>query len=342
MTDRRHIRDQLSAYLDGELPAEAAEAVRRAIEADHVLADQYRQIRAVAELVRLLPRVSAPDWIAARLRAAARRRAGRLSRRPAPVVSLPSRLLSAAATALLAASIGVIVAGAIWGPAPTQAPGPTVAARHEAPAPLLPAPAPRIRTAGPPLLVSADLACVDLLTDEPDKAEREVSRLLLKKGLVPLPLSSDFLHAGLGDRLGGYDPRAFGHPQLGTDQERVVIVLVERTQVPALQAELAGLLLKREAIRGLYQVAQIRRMPSGSPRPAAPAAGTAATKGAPEGKADELTVWVEALADAAKECLPPPSDNGHAIGETMPMLIVLRRPTSAPTSLPAPTRRTAK
>jgi hypothetical protein len=60
-SDRDKICDELSSYLDGELPAEQAARVERALAADSELARQRDQLQAVRAHVRSLPRVTAGD-----------------------------------------------------------------------------------------------------------------------------------------------------------------------------------------------------------------------------------------------------------------------------------------
>ncbi|MBM4042299.1 MAG: hypothetical protein FJ290_27715 [Planctomycetes bacterium] len=64
------VRTQLSAYLDGELGEAERRAVEAALAADAALRAELDQLRRTAELVRSLPRASAPAGFAARVLAA--------------------------------------------------------------------------------------------------------------------------------------------------------------------------------------------------------------------------------------------------------------------------------
>lgn len=63
----------LCSYIDGELDAASAAAVRAALEADENLRREYDDLRKTAELVRALPKVSAPPEILAGITANAER-----------------------------------------------------------------------------------------------------------------------------------------------------------------------------------------------------------------------------------------------------------------------------
>ena len=56
--------EQLSAYMDGELDADASQGIERAIQSDPKLAAELARLRATRELVRRLDRVEAPAGLA--------------------------------------------------------------------------------------------------------------------------------------------------------------------------------------------------------------------------------------------------------------------------------------
>jgi anti-sigma factor RsiW len=93
-------REQLSAYLDGELSEADAAAVARALQADPQLAGDLSRLRAVRQLVASLPRESAPAGLASRVLGQAR---------PAGRVPWTARLarLAAAAVVLVAVGLGI-------------------------------------------------------------------------------------------------------------------------------------------------------------------------------------------------------------------------------------------
>ena len=59
------IRENLSAYVDGELSAEEAQAVRVHLDACGACRGEYEAIRRVSEMVKRLPRTKAPEYLAA-------------------------------------------------------------------------------------------------------------------------------------------------------------------------------------------------------------------------------------------------------------------------------------
>ncbi|HEX5137131.1 MAG TPA: hypothetical protein VFY93_09175 [Planctomycetota bacterium] len=92
------LREELSALVDGALPGERAEELRRRIREDRDLAREYAELERAASAVRALPRRGAPPELRARLDAALRPRRGRILRLGA---------LAAAATVLLAAGLAL-------------------------------------------------------------------------------------------------------------------------------------------------------------------------------------------------------------------------------------------
>ena len=73
MTDRDTIREQLSAYLDGELDDAAATAVEAACANDPAMAAELARLRAARDMVRHLPREKAPPDFVSRVLAQAER-----------------------------------------------------------------------------------------------------------------------------------------------------------------------------------------------------------------------------------------------------------------------------
>jgi len=63
-SDRQKTREDLSSYLDGELPEPRARQVQQALRADTALAVEFEALRAVRDRVGRLPRVSAPSGTA--------------------------------------------------------------------------------------------------------------------------------------------------------------------------------------------------------------------------------------------------------------------------------------
>jgi len=74
MTNREHIQQQLSAYIDGELNAAELSAVEQALAGDPELAREMEQLKATREILRRLPIEHAPDDFAARVLAQTERR----------------------------------------------------------------------------------------------------------------------------------------------------------------------------------------------------------------------------------------------------------------------------
>ncbi|MBM4033713.1 MAG: zf-HC2 domain-containing protein [Planctomycetes bacterium] len=98
------VRAQLSAYLDGELGEAERGAVESALAADAALRAELAQLRRTAELVRSLPRASAPAGLAPRVEAAIAR-----LRQPARPWLTSWRLAAAAAACLLLAAGALIL-----------------------------------------------------------------------------------------------------------------------------------------------------------------------------------------------------------------------------------------
>jgi hypothetical protein len=134
MDERRDIREELSAYLDGELRAAPAQRVAVAARTEAALAEELAGLRATRNLLRCLPPVRLDAGFAARVLAEAQRR-GLVPTRRARTGLWVGRA-AAAAVLLLAACVGGIVLSTVSGRRP-EAPfadgagGPVVLARAE-------------------------------------------------------------------------------------------------------------------------------------------------------------------------------------------------------------------
>ena len=101
--------EMLCSFIDGELDAATAAAVRAALEADENLRRDYEDLRKTAELVRGLPKVSAPPELAEAITAQAER--DQLLGQSPPVHAGRSRLywgLSVAASLLVGVAVGIL------------------------------------------------------------------------------------------------------------------------------------------------------------------------------------------------------------------------------------------
>lgn len=114
MTNREHIAQQLSAYIDGELNAAEVSAVEQALAGDPELARELEQLKAARGLLRRLPVERAPDDFAARVLAQTERR--RLVHLHAPARHGINwlRYSVVAAVALIAISVGLVTAIGIY------------------------------------------------------------------------------------------------------------------------------------------------------------------------------------------------------------------------------------
>jgi negative regulator of sigma E activity len=114
MTNREHIQQQLSAYIDGELDAADASAVAQALAADPELARELERLKATRELLRRLPVEHAPEDFAARVLAQTERR--RLVHLHAPARQGINwlRYSLIAAVALIAVSVGLVTVIGIY------------------------------------------------------------------------------------------------------------------------------------------------------------------------------------------------------------------------------------
>lgn len=134
MDEQRDIREELSAYLDGELRAAPAQRVAVAARAEAALAEELAGLRATRNLLRCLPPVRLDAGFTARVLAEAQRR-GLLPTRRARTGLWVGRA-AAAAVLLLAACVGGIVLSTVSGRRPESpladgAGGPVVLARAE-------------------------------------------------------------------------------------------------------------------------------------------------------------------------------------------------------------------
>ncbi|HUT59812.1 MAG TPA: hypothetical protein VNA25_18350 [Phycisphaerae bacterium] len=126
MSEREKILSDLSAYLDGELPAASAERIEARLREDAELAVEMERLRRTRELVRGLPRRSAPAEFVSDVLDQAERLSlvsagGYAPQRPFAWV----RYAAAAAVLLIAAGVGIVVGTMLW-----TGPGPTGTGRH--------------------------------------------------------------------------------------------------------------------------------------------------------------------------------------------------------------------
>ena len=114
MTNREHIQQQLSAYLDGELDAADASAVEQALAGEPELARELDQLKATRELLRRLPIEHAPEDFASRVLAQTERRSLVHPHAPARQGINWLRYSLTAAVALIALSVGIITLVGIY------------------------------------------------------------------------------------------------------------------------------------------------------------------------------------------------------------------------------------
>ncbi len=197
--ERETIREELSAYLDGELPQAEAGRIEQALKADPSLAAELESLRSVRQLLRQLPREKAPAGMAEKVIARAERAAllAGAGQAPARGGGWVGRLAVAASVLVvvgIAASLVVLV-GRPFGQGPTGAkaprsaePGQTVAfadrgrerALGEAPAAR---PAPPPPAGGPARAALVPLNFV-INTDNLLQAQREVESVFRSNSLL--------------------------------------------------------------------------------------------------------------------------------------------------------------
>lgn len=126
--EREKLREQLSAFLDGQLTPEETQRLKAAMEADALLRAELESLRATRNLLKRLPRESAPpNLLVGTLEEAARRNLVR-----PPGVLLPARkshwprYAALAALVVLGVSVGVYLAGGFGRHAGQAPPGPTI------------------------------------------------------------------------------------------------------------------------------------------------------------------------------------------------------------------------
>ena len=104
MDEKEKIAELLSAYIDGELPSEQARAVEELLQRQPELAKELESLQKVKQLIRDLPRASAPDDLAQKVLA-------RVERKPRVRLVSIKRFgqLAAAAGIILLIGIGIII-----------------------------------------------------------------------------------------------------------------------------------------------------------------------------------------------------------------------------------------
>lgn len=126
MNKRDRIREQLSAYIDGELSPSQMQRVGEAVEADAELAAELESLRAVRELLRSLPAARAPGDLMDSILQQAERSRLVAAPAPAPTGALRwFRRFAIAAILAIAACIGAAIVTQLW----TVPAAPTTAGR---------------------------------------------------------------------------------------------------------------------------------------------------------------------------------------------------------------------
>jgi hypothetical protein len=113
------IRENLSAFLDGELTTEQAEQVQTALAGDDTLRTELDELRRTRELLTNLPRRQAPDDFVQRVLSEAERKRLMTREQPAEHTTSPGRhawvrYVASAAVVLIVASVGVLVTANLW------------------------------------------------------------------------------------------------------------------------------------------------------------------------------------------------------------------------------------
>lgn len=125
MSEHEDIREQLSAYLDGELAAGDARRVESALAADAALAAELEQLRKTRRLLQSLPRERVGEDFTAKVMQAALQQGaltGGQTWRPAALPNPWRRYLSAAALILFAVGLGIFFSVSLYDAGPPSAP----------------------------------------------------------------------------------------------------------------------------------------------------------------------------------------------------------------------------
>ncbi len=119
MTDRDKIREQLSAWLDGELSDSEVRRLEKAVELDAGLATELQQLCATRELIRRLPREQAPEDFVDRVIARAERMnlvggGENQVEQPSPLRWI--RIAATAAILLITVGTGIVITFSLFSP----------------------------------------------------------------------------------------------------------------------------------------------------------------------------------------------------------------------------------
>lgn len=218
MSDRNDkFREQLSAYLDGELSEAEAAAVARAVEADPQLARELDRLRAVKELVAALPRQPAPAELASRVLAQAGREGRFAARAPWGV-----RLARLAAAAVVVIAVGLGVTMVCYLARPPRPGQPEIAAVTDKPEPSV------VAVAGRPVAVKElvaidpeDMPVVQLNADNRVLAEQELEEMFSRNKIVHVAKArAKAAPAGAPEVANFYD-----RTQTGLNQTRYTVVM---------------------------------------------------------------------------------------------------------------------
>ncbi len=131
MNAKENIREQLSAYLDGELDAAQAKLVEQTLANDAELAEELEALRATRELLRSTPQTKAPEGFVDRVLAEVEHRGqGAASAKASGGAGRWLRVAGVAAMLVAAVGLGVVVSQQFMVP-PASEPGQQIASLEE-------------------------------------------------------------------------------------------------------------------------------------------------------------------------------------------------------------------
>ena len=261
-------REQLSAYLDGELSEQEARTVAQAVKADGELAAELERLQAVRELVVALPTHAAPQGLAQRVMARAERARlldGVAEMRVRPKAPWPVRLarLSAAAVILIAVGVGVTMIVHVslppGGPAPIglDRTSHLKYGRGQVP-PLARASVSTVAKDYVYMLADPELVVIIVDTDNRRETEQEIAGVFVRNGVV-------------ADRAGGHGYRGWDTEGLASNyfnrsqtspNEAFYIVDIEASRVPQFVEDLNTMRYNRN-----FEQIPIRQGVVTAPRP---------------------------------------------------------------------------
>jgi len=246
MDEKEKITELLSAYIDGELPSEQVRAAEDLLQRQPELAKELESLRKVRQLIRDLPRVSAPDDLAQKVLA-------RVKRKPRVRLVSIKRFgqLAAAAGIILLIGIGIIITQLTHKPTRTAGYKSPSASEEKTLRRSTPAPSNLLASAAMTSTPAKAVMNIPINTDNLTLTQKQIESILTRNNIKPADsakMTVAIKKASKPDRK-SQPINIFKRTQIKPNQIRYEVVITQK--------QLKHIIDELNAIRASQNVAQV-------------------------------------------------------------------------------------